>query len=52
MGDDGVLQQSPWKFPKRDTSNQMMRVMGPIICTSFDSCETHCMNFFAPWITK
>jgi len=24
----------------------MMRVMGPVISTSFDSCETHCMNFF------
>ncbi len=26
----------------------MMRVMGPVICTSFDSCETHCMNSFCP----
>ncbi len=26
----------------------MLRVMGPVICTSFDSCETHCMNFFPP----
>ncbi len=26
----------------------MMRVMGPVICTSFDSCETHCMNYFLP----
>ncbi len=25
-----------------------MRVMGPVICTSFDSCETHCINFFPP----
>jgi hypothetical protein len=26
----------------------MMLVMGPVICTSFDCCETHCMNFFCP----
>jgi hypothetical protein len=26
----------------------MLRVMGSVICTSFDSCETHCMNFFPP----
>ncbi len=26
----------------------MMRVMEPVICTSFDSCETHCMNSFCP----
>ncbi len=26
----------------------MLGVMGPVICTSFDSCETHCMNCFCP----